>query len=199
MLLATEVGWSDGNGPLVGMVTRLTDQKGVDLALATVGDLAGLDARMILLGSGDRVLADTARRLATRHPDRFAFVEAFDEGIAHRIFAGADLFLVPSRFEPAGLTQMQAMRYGTIPVVTDVGGLHDTVTDADAHPDHGTGFVADSVTASSVRDALTRAVRAWRSTRRRGAIRRRGMSHDWSWRGPAKSYLELYQEVMSAR
>jgi starch synthase len=198
-LLAAEVGWGDGNGPLVGMVTRLTDQKGVDLALETVADLEGLDARMVMLGSGDRVLADTARRLVTRHPDRFAFVEAFDEGMAHRIFAGSDLFLVPSRFEPAGLTQMQAMRYGSIPVVTDVGGLHDTVTDADAHPDRGTGFVADSVTASSVRDALSRAVRAWRSTRRRGAIRRQGMSHDWSWRGSARSYLELYREVMSAR
>jgi starch synthase len=198
-LLAAELGLREAGGPLIGMVTRLTDQKGVDLALDTVADLDGLDARMILLGSGDRALASTARRLATGHPDRFAFVEAFDEGLARRIFAGADLFLVPSRFEPAGLTQMQAMRYGSIPVVTDVGGLHDTVVDGDAEPDRGNGFVASSVTSASFREALARAVRGWRSTRRRGAMRRRGMSHDWSWRGPARSYLELYEDVTSAR
>jgi starch synthase len=197
--LAIEMGWPPSAEPLIGMVTRLTDQKGVDLALEAGTDLGSIGARMILLGAGDAVLARGATRLAERMPDRFAFVEGYDESLAHRIFAGCDLFLMPSRFEPAGLAQMQAMRYGTIPVVTDVGGLHDTVIDADAVPDHGTGFVAASPTVADLGDALGRAVRAWRSTRRRGAIRRRGMTHDWSWRGAAARYLDLYEEITSAR
>lgn len=197
--LAAEFGWSPSPTPLIGMVTRLTDQKGVDLALGAVSSLGVLDARMILLGSGDRSLADAAARLATSMPERFAFRSGYDEALAHRIFAGSDLFLMPSRFEPAGLAQMQAMRYGTIPVVTDVGGLHDTVVDADADPDNGTGFVAAAATSEAVVEALGRAVRAWRSTRRRGAIRRRGMSQDWSWRRPAGQYLDLYREIKSPR
>jgi starch synthase len=106
---------------------------------------------------------------------------------------------MPSRFEPAGLTQMQAMRYGTIPVVTDVGGLHDTVVDSDRIPELGTGFVASEVSASSVADALGRAVKGWRSTGRRGALRGRGMAIDWSWSVPASHYAELYSEISSAR
>lgn len=184
-----------GNGPLIGMVTRLTDQKGVDLALANVGLMVQLGARFLLLGSGDERLADLARAAAVANPGRFAFVERFDEGLAHQIFAGADLFLVPSRFEPAGLTQMQAMRYGTIPVVTDVGGLHDTVIDDDADPENGNGFVASRVDAGSFGDAITRAVQAWKSTRRRGGLRSRGMSRDWSWARPADQYRSLYAEL----
>ncbi len=94
---------------------------------------------------------------------------------------------------------MQAMRYGAIPVVTDVGGLHDTVIDADQDPERGNGFVASAVTAGAVGDALARAVEVWRSTRRRGAIRRRGMTRDWSWRRPAAQYLDLYREITPAR
>jgi starch synthase len=197
--LAVEVGWESSTEPLIGVVTRLTDQKGVDLVLEAANALPELGARMVLLGSGDLALANEASRLASRLGDRFAFLEGYYEGLSHRIFGGSDLYLMPSRFEPAGLTQMQAMRYGSIPVVTDVGGLHDTVTDADADSDSGNGFVADEPSTASVGDALERAVRAWRSTRRRGEIRRRGMSRDWSWESPAARYLELYETITSAR
>jgi starch synthase len=94
---------------------------------------------------------------------------------------------------------MQAMRYGSIPVVTDVGGLHDTVTDADVEPNSGNGFVALRVETDSVVDAMSRGVNAWRSTRRRGEIRRRGMSRDWSWDAPAEQYHRLYEQIISAR
>jgi starch synthase len=181
------------------MVTRLTGQKGVDLALRAAETLPSLGARMVLLGSGDRDLADAARTLETTLPDHFAFRDGYDEGLSHRIFGGSDLYLMPSRFEPAGLTQMQAMRYGSIPVVTDVGGLHDTVIDADAQPDQGLGFVAAVPETGEVADALHRAVRGWRSTRRRGAIRMRGMTRDWSWDTPSARYHRLYEEVISAR
>ncbi len=196
--LAADLGWPDTNEPMIGMVTRLTGQKGVDIALSVVGILDEVGARMVLLGSGESDLAEMAHDAAGRY-DRFVFKEGYDEGLSHRIFAGCDLYLMPSRFEPAGLTQMQAMRYGTIPVVTDVGGLHDTVIDSDARPDRGTGFVAAEVDPVSVADALTRAVKAWRSTGRRGAIRRRGMGQDWSWASPASQYVELYEEISSAR
>jgi starch synthase len=196
--LAAELGWPETNEPLIGMVTRLTGQKGVDIALELVPLLDELGARMVLLGSGERDLATLANSAAENSP-RFVFREGYNEGLSHRIFAGSDLYLMPSRFEPAGLTQMQAMRYGTIPVVTDVGGLHDTVVDSDRIPEQGTGFVASEVSAPSVADAVGRAVKGWRSTGRRGAIRRRGMSIDWSWSVPASHYAELYSEISSAR
>ncbi|HVR77671.1 MAG TPA: glycogen/starch synthase [Acidimicrobiia bacterium] len=197
--LAAELSWEPSTEPIIGVVTRLTDQKGVDLALEAAEALPDLGARMVLLGSGDKDLTDEATQTAGRLADRFAFLEGYDEGMSHRIFGAADLYLMPSRFEPAGLTQMQAMRYGAIPVVTDVGGLHDTVTDADADGELGNGFVAETPSSDAVADALERAVRAWRWTKRRGEIRRRGMSHDWSWDSPATQYRELYKEITSAR
>jgi starch synthase len=197
--LAAEMGYTEGAGPLVGMVTRLTGQKGVDLALAATPLLEAADARMVLLGAGEAGLAAAAREIADSGGDRFAFYHGYDEGLAHRIFGACDLVLVPSRFEPCGLTQMQAMRYGAAPVVTDVGGLHDTVVDADAHPDDGTGFVALRPDGASVVDATSRAIRAWRNTRRRGEIRRRAMSRDWSWALPSRQYLSLYQGLISPR
>ena len=197
--LRRELGLVDSAGPIVGMVTRLTDQKGVDLALEAITAVADLDVQFVLLGSGDRDLANSVRTMAERRKGRFAFVDAFDEGLAHRIFAGCDLILVPSRFEPCGLTQMQAMRYGAMPVVTPVGGLNDTVVDDDRAGGGGTGFVAEDVSADSISDALARAIRAWRSTRRRGQIRNRVMSREWSWRGPAADYLTLYQTISRSR
>ena len=181
--------------PLVGMVTRLVEQKGIDLAAEATRYLDGIPARLAVLGSGDAHLADWLRHLAETMPDRVGFVDGYDAGLSHLIFGGADLLLMPSRFEPCGLAQMQAMAYGTIPVVTDVGGLHDTVIDDDADPERGTGFVARSVDTAGMVDALHRAVRAWNGTRRRSAIRYRAMSIDWSWAEPAKAYVDLYRSI----
>jgi starch synthase len=181
--------------PLVGMVTRLVEQKGIDLAADAARFLAGMPARLAVLGSGDAHLADRLTRLATEHPGRIGFVDGYDATLSHLVFAGSDLLLMPSRFEPCGLAQMQAMAYGTIPVVTDVGGLHDTVVDADADPERGTGFVSRSVDVAGMVDALHRATRAWSSTRRRSAIRNRAMSIDWSWAEPAQAYTDLYRRI----
>lgn len=200
LALVEELGWDDETAtPLIGMVTRLTGQKGVDVALQALPLLEELGVRMVLLGSGERSLVEACAEGANRFPERFAFREGYDEALAHRIFGGCDIYLMPSRFEPAGLTQMQAMRYGAIPVVTDVGGLHDSVVDADARADLGTGFVAAKPTPTDVTDALSRAIDAWRSSERRSAIVGRGMSADWSWNDPAQRYIDLYEEVMSAR
>jgi starch synthase len=121
------------------------------------------------------------------------FIDGYDVHLAHRIFAGSDLMLMPSRFEPCGLSQMQAMEYGTIPVVTAVGGLLDTVVDADRDRNLGTGFVSESVDAAGTVDALHRAVRAWKHPRRRRAIQSRGMEADWSWKEPAHHHLDAYE------
>lgn len=190
--LCDRFGW-DTEVPVAVMVTRLTDQKGVDLLFEA--DVATLPARVVLLGSGDRSLADAAAALAAAHPDRFAFVEGYEEPLSHLLFAGGDLLLMPSRFEPCGLNQMQAMRYGTIPVVSPVGGLLDTVTDADTHPRAGTGFVMGEVSADGLAEALERAVRAWTNPIRRTVITKRGMHTDWSWDTPAAEYLELYRAL----
>jgi starch synthase len=126
-----------------------------------------------------------------------AFWRGYDEGLSHLLFGGGDLLAMPSRFEPCGLAQMQAMRYGTLPVVTDVGGLHDTVVDIDAHPDDGTGVVAPAPSTLAVLDALHRGVRAHGGTARRHAMQRRGMAADWSWAVPARQHIDLYDRVVA--
>ncbi len=198
--LLREVGWTGAaKEPIIGVVSRLVDQKGIDLLTDIAHLLPGLGARLVVLGAGQRRMADRLHELASDHPEWVSFTEGYDIGLGHRIFAGADLFAMPSRFEPCGLAQMQAMAYGTIPVVTDVGGLHDTVIDDDAFPDLGTGFVARSARDVELLDALHRAVRAWRTTRRRAAIIERGMSTDWSWTTPAGQHIELYDDLVGRR
>lgn len=197
--LLAEIGWQDDRGPLVGMVTRLVDQKGVEFALETLRYADAVPFRLALLGSGEQWLADWAQHEADANPDRVWFYDGFDPALAHRIFAGADLLLMPSRFEPCGLAQMQAMAYGTIPVVSPVGGLVDTVIDADEDRAKGTGFVMSDVSAAGAVDGVHRAVRAWTQPRRRGAIQRRGMEIDWSWQGPAVAYTAVYERVISRR
>ena len=185
----------DADEPVFGVVSRLVDQKGIDLLLETVWFLADLGAKLVVLGSGDAGLAAGGRWAAATFPERVAFVEGYDAALAHRIFAGADLFVMPSRFEPCGLAQMQAMAYGTLPVVTDVGGLHDTVVDADHDVERGTGIVAPWPTGAALTDALHRGAALWRDRRRRNAARTIGMTTDWSWSAPAADHREIYRSL----
>lgn len=196
--LLDHVGWEPTSEPLIVMVTRLVEQKGVDLAFEAARFLGGMRARMIVLGSGERRLADWGRWLHGENPDRFWFHDGYDRALSHLLFAGGDLLLMPSRFEPCGLAQMQAMAYGTLPIVTGVGGLADTVKDVDAVAD-GNGIVAATLDESGVVDAIHRALRAHRHASRRKAIRRRGMTTDWSWSAPAQQYVDLYRSVLAAR
>ena len=181
--------------PVVGLVARFVDQKGVDLALALAPYLAQLPAQLVLLGAGEPQLTAMAEQAELEYPDNIWFARGYDDALAHQVIAGSDLLLVPSRFEPCGLTQMEALTYGAIPVVTDVGGLHDTVIDADLDARSGTGFVAAQPTTIDVLDALHRAVRGWSNKRRRLGVQTRGMRGDWSWRIPAADYRELYRDV----
>jgi starch synthase len=192
-----EFGLGAVRGPLFTAVTRLVDQKGVDLLVEAADYLASVDGALVVLGDGDEWLADLLTSLRDRLPDRVGFVRGYDDGLAHRLFAGADVFVMPSRFEPCGLAQMQAMRYGTLPLVTDVGGLHDTVIDIDQHPDSGTGVVVPQPTAAALVDGMHRMARAWANPQTRQAMQRRGMTHDWSWRQPAARHIEWYRTLVS--
>ncbi len=197
--LLDELHWPDDTEPLIAMVTRLTEQKGIDLVLDAVRFLPTLPARLAVLGAGDTATAAALHAAAAARPDRVTFFEGYDNALGHRLFAGADLLLMPSRFEPCGLAQMQAMAYGTLPVVTDVGGLHDTVVDDDDYRGLGNGFVAQRVDPSSVLDALHRAVRTCRQPSRRKAMMRRGMLGDWSWNVPAATHIAHYEDLLRSR
>lgn len=184
----------EGKEPIIGVVSRLVDQKGIDMLLGAVPFLGSLPARLFVLGSGLPRFSEPLRAAALASPERVYFHDGYDLALAHQIFAGADLYAMPSRFEPCGLAQMQAMRYGAVPVVTPVGGLVDTVIDADRSR-KGTGFVASGVSEAGLVDALHRAARARKNARRWLGIRQRGMRHDWSWEDPARRHLELYREL----
>lgn len=197
--LVRRTGLGDAAGPVIGMACRLAHQKGVDLAMALAPFLESARARLVLIGDGEPSLRALADRTAVTHPDRVAVVDSYSDDMAHLVVAGSDLLLVPSRFEPCGLTQMQAMRCGTIPIVTAVGGLRETVIDADRDRRLGNGFVADSPCVLDLLDALHRATRAWGSPRRRAAMQRRGMTTDWSWAGPAQAYRSVYNQLAPAQ
>jgi starch synthase len=154
-LLAT-IGWEDTGTPIVGIVTRLVGQKGIEIALEAVAYAPDMPFRLVLLGSGERWIADRARHVAAEQGNVVSFHDGYDVELGHKIFAGSDMLLMPSRFEPCGLAQMQAMDYGTVPVVTGVGGLVDTVVDADADPILGSGFSAGRTSSGE----------AWRQTGR---------------------------------
>jgi starch synthase len=193
--LLERLGLPDAPGPLAVAVTRLVEQKGFDLVLPLVPRFAELGLRLGILGSGAAAQAEAFHAAAAAHPETLAFVEGYDEPLSHLLVAGGDLLLMPSRFEPCGLAQMQAMRYGTLPVVTDVGGLHDTVVDLDEDPARGTGWRAAAAEPSALLDALQRAVRGWSDEEARTAAQRRGMAADWSWGDPAAEHLALYTRL----
>ena len=181
--------------PLVGIVSRFTEQKGLDLVIDIAGELAALPVQLAVLGSGKREMETAFRTLATQWPGQFAVQIGFDEGLAHRIEAGADLFLMPSRFEPCGLNQMYSLHYGTPPIVRATGGLADTVIDA-ASTRRGNGFVFTQATPDALLATIRRAVTHWHNSPRWKTLQRRGMSADFSWHLPAQHYADLYQTLM---
>lgn len=181
--------------PLLGMVSRLTEQKGLDLVMASAAELAALPAQLVILGSGDPALETRLRAMAVGRPAHFAVRIGFDEGLAHRIEAGADMFLMPSRFEPCGLNQMYSLRYGTPPIVRATGGLADTVIDvADAR--HGNGFLFDAATPQEFLAAIRRAVALWHDTLRWRKLQRRGMRADFGWSRAAQRHADLYRSLL---
>jgi len=178
---------------LVGIVSRLADQKGFDILVDGIDSILQLPCRYVLLGTGDRKYHRLFEEVAKRHPRKFSAHLLFDDAMAHRIYAGADMLLMPSRYEPCGLGQMIAMSYGTVPVVRATGGLADTVIDADEDRRGGVGFTFERYTARAMVEALKRAIRAYGAPRRWRGIMRRGMALNFSWERSARAYMKLYR------
>jgi starch synthase len=183
--------------PLVAMVGRLAEEKGIDLVAASLNEILGLDLQLAILGSGRADYEELLARAACERADRVAVRIGFDERLAHRIAAGADVFLMPSRFEPCGLAQMHALRYGTVPVVRGVGGLEDTVDDFDGFRS-GTGFKFRPYSPSAMMTALRRALDARRDERAWRGLQARGMAEDNSWGHSAERYERLFLELVAA-
>ncbi len=180
--------------PLCGFVGRLVRQKGMELVLPLLDRLAGDGFTFALLGTGEKHLEEAVHAVAKRHPGQVAFCAEFDEGLAHRIYAGSDLFLMPSDFEPCGLSQMYALKYGTPPVVRKTGGLADTVLDANGNK--GTGFVFEDARPEELLAALRRAEKMWSDPEAWLALQQRGMACDFSWAEAAAAYEKLYARIL---
>jgi starch synthase len=188
------------DAPLFGVISRITPQKGQDLVLAIAPQLIQSGAQLAILGSGDSVLELALRRLASTYPGKVSVVIGYDEGLAHRIEAGADIFLMPSRFEPCGLNQMYSQRYGTLPVVHRTGGLADTVvdaTDTTLADGSASGFAFDSATPGAFLTATQRALALYVNPVQWKKLRKNGMQRDFSWESSARQYQALYQSILA--
>src|SRR6185312_8706964 len=186
-------------GPLFSVVSRLTSQKGIDLIASNVDWLVSLGASLVVLGSGDATLEATLEAATTRHPGRVGMVKGYDESLSHLIQGGADAILIPSRFEPCGLTQLYGLRYGCVPVVSRVGGLADTVIDAnEAAVDAGvaTGLQFSPVSSELLGEAIHRTVSLYGREKVWRKLQRRGMKSEVSWDGSAKRYADLYRSLL---
>jgi starch synthase len=191
--------------PLLGMVTRLTHQKGIDLVIEAAAELLAMPAQLAIVGTGDAAIEERLAALRLHHPGQVGVHIGFDEDLAHLLEAGADMFLMPSRFEPCGMNQMYSQRYGTPPIANATGGLADTVVDETLSPSPGesqlkpTGFLMRSATSEALVEAATRAMAVWRSPRRWREYQINGMSRDFGWGGPAREYVEIYRKIIGVR
>lgn len=182
--------------PLIGMITRLDTQKGLDLLVTILEKILALDIGLVILGSGDEKIQTAIKKAANRHPGMVGLYIGFNEPLAHRIMAGVDIFLIPSRYEPCGLTQMYALKYGTIPVVRATGGLQDTITPFDKQTGEGNGFRFGPYEAKAFLAAIQQAVEYYKDALVWNQIQANGMQADFSWDRSAEMYSEVYQSIL---
>ncbi|NUN15264.1 MAG: glycogen synthase GlgA [Myxococcales bacterium] len=189
----------EGRGPVVGVVSRLTGQKGIDLIIQSAWRwLSGTGARLVVLGNGSKTLQDQLRGVQGFHPDQVGLRFEYNEELAHLMYAGCDMLLMPSKYEPCGLNQLYAMRYGTIPVVRATGGLDDTVEHVRLDQDTGTGFKFEHATADGVTWGMWRAIEVFRQPGPWTRLVRRAMAQDFSWSHSAQKYIALYRSIAGA-
>jgi starch synthase len=187
------------NVPLIGLVSRLTYQKGYDLLVPIIPDIMREGAQLVVLGIGEENIEAPLQRLAQEYPEQLSFTLGYDESLAHQIEAAADIFLMPSRFEPSGLNQMYSMRYGTVPIVRRTGGLADSVVDTSpATLDDGsaTGFTFEEAKPEQLLHCIRRALLTFRDKKTWKQIQKNGMSRDFSWQHSAQAYLDLYRRLI---
>jgi starch synthase len=194
--LRRELELEDARGPIVAMVTRLAGQKGLDLALEGLPAMLEAGCRIALLGSGEAHLEEAWGQAAARYPGKVAVRLGYDTGLSSRLYAGADCFLMPSRYEPCGLGQLIALRYGAVPIVRRTGGLADTVTEFDAARRVGTGFLFDAFEVDAMLESVQRAASAFRRPELWSVLVRNGMTEDFSWDASAREYALLYKKAL---
>lgn len=195
LLRAFDLDESRMDKPLLSMLARIDVQKGIDLVIGVLDEVLDRDLSFILLGTGNRDSENMLKVIADRHPGRAGIRLAYDESLSHLIFAGADMFLMPSKYEPCGLTQMYSMCYGTVPVVRATGGLADTVQDFDRNTGSGTGFCFDAYDPGAFKEAILRAVEVWNDKQMWRTVMRNGMASNFSWTRSAQQYLDAYQKL----
>lgn len=185
----------DDHRPLIGMVTRLTEQKGLDLLMTVIDELLTADVQLVILGKGDWRYENTLSDAMKRYPNKLKVIINFSTDVANKIYGGSDMFLMPSKFEPCGLSQMISMGYGTIPIVRATGGLRDTVQDFNSAELSGNGFNFQAYNAYDMLDAIHRAISTYQNKREWNAIIANAMNTDFSWKQSATKYLELYNKI----
>ena len=186
--------------PIISMVTRLVDQKGIDLILHVFHEIIGLDVQFVLLGTGDPQYEDSFRYFADHYPDHVSANLYFDEALARKIYAGSDLFLMPSQFEPCGIGQLIALRYGTLPLVRETGGLKDTVVPYNEFTGEGNGFSFANYNAYEMLYTIERAVALYRTQPDKwGALVKNAMELDFSWTSSSQQYLSIYKDILNRR
>jgi starch synthase len=185
--------------PVIGMVTRMVWQKGLDLLAAALDRVLTMDLQLVMVASGDPPLEQQFREAAQRHPDRLRIVSGFDNGLAHRVQAGSDMFLMPSRYEPCGLTQMYALKYGSAPIVRATGGLNDTVVEFDRAAGTGNGFRFDAYEADALVDAVARATAVFQEPRKWARLMQNCFAADFSWDRAAHTYLAWFERLRAER
>ena len=196
--LQKEMGLEESDAPVLAMVTRLAGHKGIDLLCYIAGKLLSRDVQLVIVGTGDKKYEYALSTVARQFPGKAAVRLCFDPKLANRVYAGADIYLMPSKSEPCGLSQLIAMRYGTVPVVSETGGLRDTVPAYNPETKEGRGFTFRSYNADDFLDAIDRAVALYYEDRKEfKALAKRDMEIDFSWQVPAGEYMQLYAELLS--
>lgn len=184
--------------PLLCIISRMDNQKGIDLAVEALKQVVALDWQAVILGTGDPDLEEQVRQLELDHPNRIKAYITYDGALARRMYAGTDMILIPSRYEPCGLTQMIGMRYGCVPVARATGGLRDTIIDYDQDR-QGNGFLFKQATAAALAKTVRRALETYTDQRRWRGLQLRGMGQDFSWQRAAEKYLDLYELIIDER
>ncbi len=182
--------------PVIGTISRLAEQKGIDLIEKAIDELLSLDVKYVLLGTGDKKYQQIFEKVQKKYPKKFAFYYGFNEELAHLIEAGADMYLMPSKYEPCGLTQLYALKYGTIPIVRLTGGLADTIVRFNGNGQDGTGFAFKKYEVEDMMKEIRRALKLYQDKETWFKLMKNAMAQDFSWYNSAKKYIELYKKLL---
>ncbi|MBW2621964.1 MAG: glycosyltransferase, partial [Deltaproteobacteria bacterium] len=183
--------------PITAIISRLVDRKGLDIITSVMDRLATLEMKLVILGSGDDKYHALLEGLAKTYPDRLGLKLTYERSLAHKVMAGADIFLMPSRYEPCGLEQLYGLKYGTVPVVRSTGGLEDTIIDIRQYPDEGTGFKFLEYSPEALFEVMQQAVESFKDREVWEGLMLRGMGYDYSWAKATGEYEELYRHVLN--